>query len=322
MLQLLETRLPKDAGKIRDLLEDEGFKIDLRTVQRDLRELCELFPITFDNSKPIAWRWDRNAMSFDIPGMDRSAALTLKMVNEFMTRLLPKNCLESLGPNLKRADKVLRDLGDQGFGSWPEKVRVVSRAQPLLPPEVSSEVLDVVYEALLNDVRFKGEYRKKGSEKFEEYMVSPLGLVVADPVMYLVATLWDYTDIKLLPLHRFGKIALTKKAGSKPKGFCLDKYLESGELSFPMPGNKTIQLKALFDKRAAAHLHESPLSDDQKLTDWEEGEVMVEARVLDTHQLRWWLLGFGDQIEVLAPKSLRKEFAEMARNMASSYNDV
>lgn len=320
MLQLLETRTPKDATLIRDRLEEEGFKIDLRTVQRDLRELCELFPITFDERKPITWRWDRNAMSFDIPGMDRTAALTLKMVNEFMARLLPQSCLESLGPNLRRADRVLEEQGGKGLSSWPSKVRVVTRSQPLRPPEVASGVTDVVYEALLNDLRFKGQYRKKGAEKFENYIVNPLGLVVAEPVMYLVATLWDYDDIKLLPLHRFGQIELTHEPLRKPKGFQLDKYLEQGELNFPVPGNKTIRLKVRFDKTAAAHLLESSLSSDQKITECDEDEVMLEATVLDTLQLRWWLLGFGDQVEVVAPKSLRQEFAETARNMAGYYS--
>ena len=96
--------------------------------------------------------------------------------------------------------------------------------------------------------------------------------------------------------------------------------LQSGALAFTLPEKKTIKLKVLFDKSAAAHLYESPLSLDQKLTE-QEDEVLVEAEVLDTQQLRWWLMGFGDLIEVVAPKSLRKEFAETARNMASYYED-
>jgi hypothetical protein len=96
-------KYPKDAATVRGELENEGFKVDLRTVQRDLKELTEVFPVTAKQGKPISWRWDRNAMSFDIPGMDRTAALTLKMVSEFMARLLPKSCLESLAPKLWRA---------------------------------------------------------------------------------------------------------------------------------------------------------------------------------------------------------------------------
>lgn len=121
MLQLLPSRHPKDAATIREELENEGFNVDLRTVQRDLKELMEVFPVTAKQGKPISWRWDREAMSFDIPGMDRTGALTLKMVSEFMTRLLPKNCLESLGKreskresdqtNLLKALRVCKEKG-------------------------------------------------------------------------------------------------------------------------------------------------------------------------------------------------------------------
>ena len=321
MLQLLPSRHPKDATTIREELESEGFNVDLRTVQRDLKELMEVFPVTAKQGKPISWRWDREAMSFDIPGMDRTGALTLKMVSEFMTRLLPKNCLESLAPNLRRANAILDELGDKSYGGWPDKVRVVPRTQPLLPPDVDADILEVVYESLFRDRRFKAMYLKKGADDPVEYIVNPLGLVAADPVLYLVATLWNYDDIKLLAVHRFQAVEMIHEASRKPNGFKLDDYLESGALGFPLPGEKTIKLKALFDKNAAAHLYESPLSLNQTIIDQENGDVLVEAEVLDTHQLRWWLLSFGEYVEVVSPKSLRKEFAETVRNMASYYED-
>ena len=43
-------------------------------------------------------------------------------------------------------------------------------------------------------------------------------------------------------------------------------------------------------------------------------------RVQDTCQLRWWLLGFGDQVEVLEPEHLRAEFAEIARSLHDMYS--
>lgn len=321
MLQLLPYRCPKDAATIREELENEGFNVDLRTVQRDLKELMEVFPVTAKQGKPISWRWDRNAMSFDIPGMDRTAALTLKMVNEFMARLLPKSCLESLAPNLRRANAILDELGEKSYGGWPDKVRVVRRTQPLLPPDVDADILERVYESLFQDRRFKAVYLKKGADEPVEYTVNPLGLVAADPVLYLVATLWNYDDIKLLAVHRFKSIEMTDEASRKPKGFTLDKYLEGGALGFPMPGERMIKLMALFNKYAAAHLHESPLSQNQKITEQGDGDVLVEAEVLDTHQLRWWLMGFGENVKVVSPKYLREEFAETVRNMASNYKD-
>lgn len=321
MLQLLPSRYPKDAATIREELESEGFKVDLRTVQRDLKELTEVFPLTAKHGKPISWRWDRNAMSFDLPGMDRTGALTLKMVSEFMARLLPKSCLESLAPNLRRANAILDELGDKTYGGWSEKVRVVPSTQPLLPPDIDADILEIIYDSLFKDRRFNAMYLKKDADEPSEYTVNPLGLVVRDSILYLVASLWDYDNALLLAVHRFQSVEMLDETSRKPDGFTLDKFLESGALGFPMPGEKKIKLKVLANKSTAAHLHESRLSLNQTIKDQEDGDVLIEAEVLDTHQLRWWLLSFGENVEVVSPKSLRKEFAETVRNMASYYED-
>jgi predicted DNA-binding transcriptional regulator YafY len=47
--------------------------------------------------------------------------------------------------------------------------------------------------------------------------------------------------------------------------------------------------------------------------------VLVEATVQDTQQLRWWLLGFGDQVEVVEPGELRNEFLQVAKGMIGLY---
>ena len=65
--------------------------------------------------------------------------------------------------------------------------------------------------------------------------------------------------------------------------------------------------------------YESPLCENQITRELPDGQVQVEAQVQDTQQLRWWLLGFGDHVEVLAPKALRQEFAEKSARMAERY---
>ncbi len=321
MLQLLPSKWPKDAATLRDELEEAGFNVDLRTVQRDLRELMEVFPITAKEGRPIAWRWDRNAMSFDVLGMDNTAALTMKMVSEFMTSLLPKSCLESLNPSLRRAETILEEQEGAGFSAWPDKVRVALRTQPLIPPDIDESTLDVIYEALFKNRRLKALYLKKGSDTPTEYVTNPLGLIVTDPILYLVTTLRDYDDIMLLAVQRFQSAEMLHEPSHEPEGFCLDKYLKNGALGFSVSDGEPINLKVLFDKIAALHLYESPLSLDQSISEQSDGRLLVEAGVLDTQQLRWWLLGFGQQVEVVSPEFLRTEFASIARNMASRYSD-
>ena len=51
----------------------------------------------------------------------------------------------------------------------------------------------------------------------------------------------------------------------------------------------------------------------------DNGKIYVKATVSDTAQLRWWLLGFGAQVEVISPKKLREEIIQNAKDMIKVY---
>ena len=52
---------------LRDRLIEEGFAVDIRTVQRDLGKLSTLFPLACDGrSKPHGWSW-RNGQDRLVP---------------------------------------------------------------------------------------------------------------------------------------------------------------------------------------------------------------------------------------------------------------
>ena len=55
--------------------------------------------------------------------------------------------------------------------------------------------------------------------------------------------------------------------------------------------------------------------------DLDPDHVLVTATVRDTEQLRWWLLAFGDLIEVLAPNLLRSAIANTVRECSLLYSD-
>ena len=49
---------------LRDRLIEEGYRVDIRTVQRDLGKLSLLFPLISDGrSRPYAWSWMRRDSS-------------------------------------------------------------------------------------------------------------------------------------------------------------------------------------------------------------------------------------------------------------------
>lgn len=70
------------------------------------------------------------------------------------------------------------------------------------------------------------------------------------------------------------------------------------------------------------HLCETPLASNQQLQvdDEAAGILTVRATVRILPQLRWWILGFGDCAEVLAPASLRpRELSQLVVRMGTRY---
>lgn len=299
------------------LKSEYDIEIDLRTVQRDLVDLSRTYPLLSDDKRPAGWSWSKDALSFDLPIMDPLAALTFRMVRDSMTQMLPRAALASLDCYFRTADDRLKKLPDLRLSHWPDKVRVVSRSLTLEPPEVDEALLDSLYEALQSEICFEVEYRTR-SGRGKKYVANPLGLVFVDNLIYLVATLNDHNDPVQLLAHRMKSIKLLPdKPVSVPQGFRLQGYIDSGEFGYPLGG--MIKLKALFDKGAAPYLYETKLAPDQKLTEKPEGKVLLEVTVRDDVQLRWWLKGFGDKVEVVEPMSLRQEFIEMIKSMSALY---
>lgn len=309
-----------DGAAIEAQLRAEGdTQTTRRTIQRDLEKLSTVFPIDCDaKTKPFGWSWAKDAPAFDMPGMDPATALTFSLTERFLAPLFPKSTMTALHPYIANAHRVLDRLSENRLRNWPDKVRIISRGQPLGTPEIKPEVAEVVYEALLQEKRFQARYRRRGEVESREYVVNPLGLVIQDQLIYLVATLWDYDDPVLLLLHRMESTELLDEPCHIPEDFNLQEYLDSGELQFP-EGDKPLKLVTLFDKYAGAHLLETSLSGDQTVKEQKDGRLLIKATVADTAQLRWWLLGFGDKVEVVGPKGLKDEFAGIAGKMARLY---
>jgi proteasome accessory factor B len=49
------------------------------------------------------------------------------------------------------------------------------------------------------------------------------------------------------------------------------------------------------------------------------GAIEFHADVSGFNEIVWWILGYGDQAEVLAPEKLRRLVAQRARNMHELY---
>ena len=294
------------------------FNVDARSIQRNLEQLSGSFPITCEQQgRTNYWFWANEHAITQIPAMDQSTALALKLASEHLKLLIPPVTLHLLEPYFKYATEILQQTR---FGKWSEKIHIISRGPELIAPAVKREVQDVVYGALLENKQFEADYKGKGKADTKRHTLNPLGIVFRNGIIYLVATAWDYEDPLHYALHRMSRANLLDTPANSVTGFDLARYVkEEKGFSYPVSGKK-IKLRALFSNGAGVHLAESRLSDDQRITAKKDGRMLVEATVADTAELRWWLQGFGSLVEVVGPRGLRGEFLGLAEEMRSIYN--
>lgn len=322
------------AQEIRARLVDAGHIISARSVERDLEKLAAVFPINKDDrSRPYGWSWLKDAARVDIQPIDVVSALTLILARDHLAPLLPASVIKILAPRFAAAERLLAGGGEnigQGLGRLPERIRVKSRGQRLALPVVDHAILESLYAALQSAQQVRLGYRARKHEgKAKNYLADPLGLVFVDGVIYLVCHLHGGDDtadqnagadghIAHLPVQRIKSVTVTAAPAVVPTDFNLDDFV-AARFDYPL-GAAPLPLVFRMERITAAHLLERPLAENQTIDEDGDDWMTVRATVANTQQLRWWLLGFGDKVEVLAPAALRREFADIAGALQRRYH--
>lgn len=317
MLQLI----PRSPGRIStpvllEKLRERGFQVDMRSLQRDLRDRLALhFPlICDDSSKPYRWFFDRD-FHCNLPALDVPSALTLVLGEEYLKGLLPPVVIGQLAPQFRDARQLLDGLEANGLSQWAKRVRAIPNGKTLIPAPLDEDTWQVVSEALLSHRAVDVTYRSRSADERKQLTLHPQGMVSRHSVTYLLATVNDYDDIRQFALHRIEQVSLSKAKWRDAEGFCIDDYIASGAFGYLL-SKEPVLLRARIQPQVAWLLSETPLSNEQSLTqladtDWQ----LLEARVPDDQQTLWWLKALGASVEVLEPLAWREEILADAKRV-------
>lgn len=321
LLRLLPSRLPGiTANELASRLQGNGFVVSKRTVERDLTELSTLFGIACnDKGMPYGWYW-MNGEPADLPGVSITDAISLNLIEEFLRPLVPAAMLATLEARFRQAKKKLEELSaDNKAARWIDKVRYVPPTLALIPPKITEGVLETIQEGLLTEKQIAVRYHKPSSSTPHELILHPLGIAQRGAVTYLVATAYDYSDIRLYAAHRIEAASLRDEDTVKPTGFSLEAYVAAGALQFG--SGEQIDLTARINQTLASILEETPLSTNQQITTEGADRFILNASVVDSWQLRWWILSQGANIEIISPPEIREKTRDTLNRALAQYDE-
>ena len=327
LLRLLTTLqlIPRYPGRIstpvlQEKLADRGFVIDLRSLQRDLKErLSGHFPLLCDESvRPYRWSFTPDSQ-LSLPAMDTPAALTLCLAEEQLRSLLPASVADQLNPQFKAARHHLASLEHNQLAGWAKRVRALPNGKTLIPAPLEDRVWAQVSEALLHQKQLQVDYLSRAQKKAKRFLLHPVALVSRYSLSYLIAQVDGYDNVRHFALHRIQKAEALDEPANPLPDFDLDAYIQKGAFSWKTEDGYT-QLVADVHPQLAWILKETPLSADQTLnpiegSDWEH----LEARVLQDKETLWWVYGLNDKIHLHQPQAWVDEIKQTLKQLNQFY---
>ena len=288
-----------------------------RSVQRDMNTLERIFGISVEAIGKEHYYYFQQDVNVSLKMMGPDMALGFLLMEKYAGSLLPEQTLDRLKPYFKEAKGVLNSQKYK-YVDWGKRVAVYPNVYPLIPAEIDANLLLDIYKALLTSVKSRMTYKKKSGE-VKEYCISAQGVIHKEQVSYLIAT-YDNQQLdkpQAFAIHRIIKLELLEERAEKISGFSIGEYTDNGQIGVKLCEDNKLEL--LFNKHAALHLNETPISSDQKITPLDKERVKVEATLTIKDSVKWWLLGFGSQVEVVKPEALRQEMAHTVAKMYDSY---
>ncbi|MGH8054890.1 MAG: helix-turn-helix transcriptional regulator [Stenotrophomonas sp.] len=314
-------RYPKSASvqELKAALEQRGFSVTARTLQRDLGEkLSTRFPLISQNDgQTLRWSFDSQAQ-ITLPATDTAAALAMNLAEGHLKHLLPPGVLALLEPQFATARNHLQSLQHNPLTRWAQRVRSLPNGKTLLPASVDGQVWESAATALLEQRQLQVDYFSRVKGEVKTMTLHPKGLASRGPASYLIASVGDYTDVRHFALHRIQKAEVLSEP-ARDDDFDMDAYLPTAAFT-PRQGTGMVELVADVHPDTAGILQETPLSDDQILeslaeTNW----LQLKASVPDDQEMLWWVYGHGKNILVHEPASWATIISENSRAVQTLY---
>ncbi|MCY2926991.1 MAG: WYL domain-containing protein [Planctomycetota bacterium] len=296
-----------------DLAEELG--VSRRTVFRDLNML---------EMAHIPYYFDEETRGYRINGHFFLPPVNLTF-SEALALLVATGRMRETGsiPLLGEA----RRAGMKIESALPEAVcrhvgPMIERLHVRPAPAARHEGLDSLFDELVAAVTARHicrmEYLSFQESKLLCLTVHPLRLVFISRAWYLIAYCPAEKGPRTYKLARMRKLTVTGKAFTQPHDVDLDQYF--GDAWSMIPEGKVYPVHLRFTRKVAGNVAEVRWHRNQQTQFNDDGALEFRVKVDGLGEIAWWILGYGDQVEVVSPPALRKKIAGVARAVLAKYD--
>jgi len=150
-------------------------------------------------------------------------------------------------------------------------------------------------------------------------VLNPYHLHFAERAWYVIGYSSLHRQVRTFKLGRIKHARLLDAAFTLRRPFRLDEYL--GDAWSLIPEGRLYQVELRFAPKVAGNVAEVLWHRKQQLAWRDDGALTFRVQVDGLGEITWWILSYGDQVQVLKPAALRRRVAEVAANVLSLYRN-
>ena len=287
-----------------------------RTVYRDLEALQNAgFPLYSDQAEGRS-RWyliETARQSVPIP-FSMTELMALYFSRDWLRALEHTVFHESLESLFAKIKATLPPDTDHYLEAFRRSVRVGS--QPHKHYGAFRESLDTVNQAILEQKVLDIDYYTMSRKRRSRRHIAPYRLWFFDATFYLIAYCFRRRDVRVFAVDRIRSIAVLDETFDPPEEGVLDGFMAA---SFGVFRGEDVHVTIRFSAAVAGYIREKTWHASQNLTDLKNGGLLFEARVAGIEEIKYWVLQWGAQAEVVSPDTLRQAVQTEAVAMAARY---
>jgi proteasome accessory factor B len=183
------------------------------------------------------------------------------------------------------------------------------------PMDLLDKVFSQLQDAIRKNHKVRLDYHSLFDGKDIVTTLSPYHLMYNHRAWYVIGKSGIHDgSIRMFKLNRIKGLTTLASRFSASEKFDVYDYL--GKAWSMIPEGRIYNVKLRFSRKVARNVAEVQWHSTQKMTHNDDGTLTVKFRVDGLGEIGWWILGYGDQVEVLAPAALRKHIARTAKRMA------
>lgn len=197
--------------------------------------------------------------------------------------------------------------------------RVCVRRQPINFSSDRSAVYIGIIDSLIGGFQIRLSYRDRQTRVLQSSKVAPYRLLIDGSSWYLIGRSSLHRSVKVFFLPWVGRVERTDDRAKIPARFDIEKFLGH---AWAVERGRRAEVQLSFSTSAAPIVREQQWHPSQRIVDRDDEGLDLYLSLDGCEEVLGWILGFGDEVEVIAPVELRALVRSVCRRMAERHDEA